>query len=210
MVSQVVAEILAATVLTLGSPQSAPALNYTCQEPRWEAEPARTEKLFSGKMSAVCVIYPKWGGDFMRLQTYAIDQLKSRGQILTGPFNETYAGLPSLFLTYRLPIQTEDLSMTLWQDIHVGTDGTSKWISTTESSLIKGTGSSEYLKKADTSTVITRINPGEDHAVVTFYAEFEKPWYATEGVFLRKLKELVPEHFARIRDQVMQEASQNY
>lgn len=185
---------------------------YTCQAPSWDTEPkAKGGSIYVAAMSTRCKLQPKLGGDFGKLQAFSIQQLKARGQILTGPIDENFEGLPSQFIHYKLPIKTAKLEVTMWQDIHLATDGTSKFVSVTRSTKIQGKGNAEYLKKGDTRVVITKSSTrGEDIAELEFYTEVEKPWFAPEGIFISKLKEMVPSQFAEVRDQVMQETVNNY
>lgn len=185
---------------------------YTCQSPSWETEPkAKSGSIYMAAMSTRCKLQPKLGGDFAKLQAFSVQQLKDRGQILTGPIDENFEGLPSQFIQYKLPIKTPKLEVTMWQDIHLATDGTTKFVSVTRSTKIQGKGNAEYLKKGDTRVVITKSSTrGEDIAELEFYTEVEKPWFAPEGIFVSKFKEMVPAQFAEVRDQLMQETVNNY
>lgn len=185
---------------------------YTCQAPSWETEPkAKGGSIYMAAMSTRCKLQPKLGGDFGKLQAFSIEQLKARGTILSGPIDENFEGLPSQFVQFKLPIKTAKLEVTMWQDIHIATDGTTKFVSSTRSTKIQGKGNAEYLKKGDTRVVITKSSTrGEDIAELEFYTEIEKPWFAPEGIFISKFKEMVPDQFAEVRDQVMQETVNNY
>lgn len=191
-----------------------PSPGYVCEAPAWKTEPQAKpgEKgIYQAAMTTSCRLYPTLGGDFGKLQNFSLEQLKVRGVILTGPIDETYAALPSLYVHYKLPIKTKKIEVTMWQDIHLATDGEERFVSSTASTKIEGKGMAEYLKKADVRIEIQKSpNPGEHSAVISFYSEMEKPWYAPEGVLISKLKELVPAQFAEVRDEFVKEAVQNY
>lgn len=191
-----------------------PTAGYECLAPVWETEPQAkpgAKGLYQAAMKTQCKLYPSLGGDFKRLQDFSLEQLKVRGQILTGPIEEIHDSLPSLFVHYKLPIKTKKVEVTMWQDIHLATDGAQRFVSETASTKIEGKGMAEYLKRADVKIEIhAGAVAGEHEATVEFYSEMEKPWYAPESILISKLKELVPTQFAEVRDQFMSEASKNY
>lgn len=191
-----------------------PAQGYECEAPTWQTEPQAkpgAKGVYQAAMKTSCKLYPSLGGDFGKLQSFSLEQLKVRGQILTGPIDETYAALPSLYVHYKLPIKTKKIEVTMWQDIHLATDGVERFVSSTASTKIEGKGMADYLKKADVRIEIEKAPAAGEHtAVISFYSEMEKPWYAPEGMLISKLKELVPTQFAEVRDEFVKEAVRNY
>lgn len=218
--------LIAAGILTSPAPSTDLALlpsgGFDCSAPKWVREPSRDSSTQGGNnfhaasLESTCRIQPRLGGDLARLKTFSLEELKSRGTILSGPDDEIFEGLPGERLPgshvrYMLPIKTAEVELTLWQDIHIATDGTSVWVSSTRSTRIQGKGDAAYVRKADTEVVIRHSGPGlEDEARITFYTEVQKPWYAPEGVFVERLKETLPAQFADMRDQAALQAAQNY
>jgi hypothetical protein len=225
LLAQLLTELLKGSLIAAGilgapgtlSPSVMPGGAFDCSAPRWVREPSKTgSELHAASLESTCRIRPRLGGDLAHLQAFSLEQLSLRGQILSGPDEKRFEGLPGeplpgSFVKYMLPVKTDEIELTLWQDIHLATDGSSVWVSSTRSTRIEGKGDAALIRKADSEVVIRRSgSSADDEARVTFYTEIQKPWYAPESVFVERLKETLPAQFADMRDQAMVQASQNY
>ncbi|MEN9723256.1 MAG: hypothetical protein RJB38_1242 [Pseudomonadota bacterium] len=183
----------------------------TCQKPQWLKRPQpKSGSIYLASMSAECLVYPELGGDFEKLRAFSIEQLRSRSTIERGPVDVTFEGLPSKYLDVTVKISGKNAT-TIRQDVNLATDQHTKFVSSSLSRRIDGTGYGAYLKKVDTRVDVTKTEvKTEDRVVVTFYSEVEKPWYAPEGVFLSEIESRVPGEFAKLRDQVVGEMAKNY
>jgi len=188
-----------------------PPAGYVCKSPVWVKRPVLIRgAVYAASMSADCAVYPQLGGDFAKLQAFSLDQLKKQGTINSGPTDTTFEGLPSLYVDTTVVIKGKD-SATIRQDVQLATDREKKFISSTISKKISGTGYAEYLKKLDTRVEVLKTAVAtEDASRVIFYTEMEKPWYAPEGMFINEILTRVPDQFTKLVNKVMEETSKNY
>ncbi len=182
-----------------------------CAEPVWVVRPQRkTGAVYRASISAECLIAPDLGGDFETLRSFSIRQIREQATIERGPIDRTFEGLPSKYLDVTAVIKGKN-GVTIRQDVNLATDGSDRFISSTVSRRISGTGYGAYLRKMDSRIDVYKTSiPTEDRVVMTAYSEMEKPWYAPEGMFLDELNQRVPTEFAKLRDRVALEMSQNY
>ena len=184
---------------------------YECQAPVWVKNPQwKQGDLYLAEIRANCVIHPQRGGDFNQLAAFAVDQIKKQATVHKGPVSEIFEGMPAQYFDATVAIHSKD-SVTIRQNVNIATDATSKFVSSSESTNVQGTGYGEYLKRLDSRLEVLSANSVTDHpAQVSFYAEVEKPWYAPEGMFLDEIQKRVPDQFAKVRDRLVSDLAKNY
>lgn len=184
----------------------------TCDTPVWEAEPAKLSGgNYGAEISAICTIRPSMGGDFAKLEAYALSQFRQRGAITVGPVDESFEALPSKYLEIEVQQAGKDFSARIINDVHLATDLTERLTMVSRSKKIVATGYAEYVKRIDTrmSFVATTVL-GEHRAKITVLGEVSKPWFVPEGTLLSEARKRGPAEYAKVVLKLAQDLEKNY
>jgi len=166
---------------------------------------------YGAEMTTTCAIEPQQGGDFGKLQAYEMDQAKVRGTVNAGPTDETFEGMPSKYVDFTLQLKDKKFSVDVRSDLHLATDLASRFVSSSKSKDVRGTGYGEYAKRINTRIVATKTaQAGQDQVAFTVYAEFVKPWYVPEWMMLDEANKRGPGIFADGALKLAREMAQNY
>ncbi len=182
-----------------------------CGAVDWVKPPVMNGDIFEGAIQTQCSIQSTFGGDFDRLQNYALKQLLEQGgKIDRGPIAETFEDLPSNLYDITIDRQGKDRFI-IREEAHIATDRQTKLISAANSKSIGGTGNAKYLKKIDARIEVLNTDKVGTHTLImSGVTHIERPWYAPEGMFMSEIKERLPKEIVKIRDKVAQEVSVNF
>ena len=198
------------TSLLLGAPSSLEiepmtvgdlTAQWTCADPQWVNEPGMVNDQFVGILSNECTIEaPNTERNMKGAQDFFIETTNKSRVIHKGPVDETYESLPSKYYDVTVRDQGEE-EVVVRQDVHLATDLKTRVIYDMKSTSIEGSGLAGYLRFVATRIQVDGAGPLKVR--VRNEVRVEKPWYAPEGIFVSKSKEIALRNFPRLREQLM-------
>lgn len=139
--------ILAAGIGTSPAPRAEVDVDWSCQSPQWTSGPAVEGGQFKGTIEVDCEFGAVANVGFPALKQYFIEEAKSTAkEIHAGPNDETFEGMPSSYLDVTSNIEIQGNTATVRADVHLATDTTSRFLFSTASKKITGTGQAKYLR----------------------------------------------------------------
>lgn len=183
-----------------------------CTAPEWTLDSGVNEdNFFIGTVFSQCDLTPRGTGNLGQLVSFVKDEIVRQAiEIHEGPIEETYENLPSVRYNVTLDIDDDEDTLTVLQDMHVASDLTQKFLLTTDSLDVQGTGLSVYVKELHGRVVLDKIT-ANNHFSMHFsnQAKVKKPWFISAGEFTRMVKSRLAKGYLKKREEAVAQFSEN-
>lgn len=169
-----------------------------CQPAAWVNNPGIVKGKFLGDLEMTCVFTQANGGGIKAAAESLEDNIAKTSDIVhQGPISETFENLPSVF--YEVTRKTKDSSgdLTIKSENHIATDQSTKLLSVTTSTSVKGTGNMSYLRKLNGRLEINSTGTDSFEMKITSHTEVSKPWFAPDDMFKKEVQKKGKDSFEK-------------
>lgn len=159
------------------------AIDFQCDPGHWASAPTVTGGMFLGRLEGDCKFKANNGGTLAQLETALSREVIEKAQkVYAGPEAAAFDGMPGTYFDAESTEQMDSLQALVRADLNFANDGL-RFVSSTKSKVITGTGMAKNLKSLHTGCEIKLDGPGQYS--VHFYNEIQisKPTLIPTGLF---------------------------
>ncbi len=152
-----------------------------CGNPTWVSEPKIAEQLFTGEMTAECIITADAGADIRNAERYLENIFKD--QIITtheAAARDNSLGLPGK----RWDLSIKHKSGVLRYVIRIATDERDTVVYKSESKEVKFTGFASFVRKINNGLTLKRVSREQFKLTFHSFSQAAKPALSTNAIFL--------------------------
>jgi hypothetical protein len=173
---------------------SAFAVDYRCDDPKWNDSTVDTQSIFHGEVEANCTFPGVKGGSFTDLKTeLARDIVAQAKTVFAGPKEMDFHGLPATYFDLAVDQSAQGSTVTIRSDVYVATDGKTHLLNSSQSKQIEGEGMAANLQKLDAAFDVAVDAWGNYRLKITTQMTVTKPGIAPVGVFKNKVMQITEE-----------------
>ncbi len=187
--------------------QAQPAA-VSCQEPVFAGEPTLQNGIFTATLTSDCTISALSSRGLNDLENQQLKEIQDSGKVNAGPWSETFAGLPSTYLDITAPMGD---SGTIRSDVHVATDGKTRFLLLSVSKEVHLSGMAGALKKVENQVEVRPGRAGGDGTPSRLFSlqlmntiHLQKPALAPGPVFVSIAKKNAKSEYLKSREKLIQ------
>ena len=179
-----------------------------CQEPVFAGEPTLQNGIFTATLTSDCTLSALSSRGLNDLEIQQLKEIQESGKVNAGPWSENFAGLPSTFLDVTVPMGD---SGTIRSDVHVATDGKSRFVLLSVSKEVKLSGMAGALKKVENQVEVRPGRAGSDGTPSRLFSlqlintiHLQKPALAPGPIFVSIAKKNAKSEYLKSREKLAQ------